>query len=77
MLEKPQYARLQIGVLQDEEPQIRGGIVPGQISKVPYAEPTWLAEGYKSPYYKEVRLLVFLAGCGMRGPGTDDGVCGA
>ncbi|EIW57326.1 acyl-CoA dehydrogenase [Trametes versicolor FP-101664 SS1] len=53
VLEKPQYARLQIGVLQDEEPQIRGGIVPGQISKVPYAEPTWLAEGYKSPYYKE------------------------
>ncbi|KAI0635680.1 acyl-CoA dehydrogenase [Trametes polyzona] len=53
VLEKPQFARLQIGVVQDEEPQIQGGIVPGQISRVPYAEPTWLVEGFKSPYYKE------------------------
>lgn len=27
----------------------------GTISKVPYAEPTWLTPGYYSPYYKEVR----------------------
>ena len=31
--------------------------MPGKISKVPYAEPSWLAEGYYSPYYKEVRFL--------------------
>lgn len=27
----------------------------GAISKVPYAEPTWLVEGYHSPYYTEAR----------------------
>ncbi|KAL7279033.1 hypothetical protein ACG7TL_006866 [Trametes sanguinea] len=53
VLEKPQYARLQIGIVEGEEPQIKGGLVPGQLSKVPYAEPTWLSEGFKSPYYKE------------------------
>ncbi|KAH9902799.1 acyl-CoA dehydrogenase [Cubamyces lactineus] len=53
VLEKPQYARLQIGVIDGEEPQIQGGIIRGAVSKVPYAEPTWLSEGFKSPYYKE------------------------
>ncbi|KAI0661494.1 acyl-CoA dehydrogenase [Cubamyces menziesii] len=53
VLEKPQYARLQIGVIEGEEPQIQGGIIRGAVSKVPYAEPTWLSEGFKSPYYKE------------------------
>ena len=27
--------------------------VPGELSKVPYAEPTWLSAGYHSPYYSE------------------------
>ncbi|KAH9945261.1 peroxisomal acyl-CoA-dehydrogenase [Epithele typhae] len=52
VLERPQYKRLQIGVIEGEEPQVEGRI-PGAISKVPYAEPSWLAEGYYSPYYKE------------------------
>lgn len=55
VLERPQYARLQIGVIEGEEPQILGGRMPGQITKVPYGEPTWLAAGYHSPYYQEVR----------------------
>ena len=58
VLERPQYARLQIGVIEGEEPQIEGGRMPGKLSKVPYAEPSWLADGYFSPYYKEVRTLL-------------------
>ncbi len=53
VLERPQYQRLQIGYIDGETPSLHGRI-QGQISKVPYAEPTWLAEGYHSPYYKEV-----------------------
>ncbi|TFK87968.1 peroxisomal acyl-CoA-dehydrogenase [Polyporus arcularius HHB13444] len=53
VLERPQYARLQIGVIESEEPQIKGGRMPGEVSQVPYAEPSWLAKGYHSPYYKE------------------------
>lgn len=33
----------------------------GELSQVPYAEPTWLRSGFHSPYYKEVR--------GVRGVG--------
>ncbi|KAF7374939.1 Acyl-CoA dehydrogenase [Mycena sanguinolenta] len=47
------YARLQIGIIEGEEPQIKSH-VPGALSAVPYAEPTWLSPGYHSPYYKEV-----------------------
>ena len=54
VLEKPQYQRLQIGVIEGEEPIIEGGILRGKISQVPYAEPSWLADGYYSPYFKEV-----------------------
>jgi hypothetical protein len=53
VLEKPQYKRLQIGVIEGEKSVIHGRIV-GELSKVPYAEPTWLSEGYHSPYYTEV-----------------------
>ena len=56
VLEKPQYARLQIGVIEGEEPQMEAH-KPGALSKVPYAEPTWLSEGFRSPYYKEVRAF--------------------
>jgi Cytochrome b5-like Heme/Steroid binding domain len=54
ILERPQYQRLQIGYIDGEKSSIqsRGGAA---ISKVPFAEPTWLAEGYHSPYYKEVK----------------------
>lgn len=49
---KPQYARLQIGVIEGEKPVIHGR-VPGELSKVPYAEPTWLVAGFYSPYFNE------------------------
>ena len=55
VLERPQYQRLQIGYIDGETSSVNGRTI-GQVSKVPYAEPTWLAEGYHSPYYKEVRL---------------------
>ena len=56
VLEKPQYQRLQVGVIAGEKPVMHGR-VPGKLSKVPYAEPTWLSEGYHSPYYSEVIVL--------------------
>jgi len=56
VLERPQYKRLQVGTIQGEEPEITG-LTPGALSKVPYAEPTWLAEGYYSPYFKEVEIV--------------------
>ncbi|KAF5350807.1 hypothetical protein D9758_010395 [Tetrapyrgos nigripes] len=50
VLLRPQYSRLKIGKIQGEKPRFK---VPelGAISKVPYAEATWLSEGFKSPYY--------------------------
>lgn len=56
MLERPQYARLQIGVLRGEQSVITGRLVGG-LSSVPFAEPTYLTEGFHSPYYTEVRVL--------------------
>lgn len=52
ILERPQYAKLRIGVTE-------GWIEPKQaisdgLSDVPYAEPTWLMKGFHSPYYSEV-----------------------
>ncbi|KIO34369.1 hypothetical protein M407DRAFT_218567 [Tulasnella calospora MUT 4182] len=52
VLLKPGYARLQVGVVEGEEPEVKAQQV-GEISKVPYAEPTWLTPGFSSPYYKE------------------------
>jgi hypothetical protein len=54
VLERPQYARLQIGVLRGEQSVITGRLVGG-LSSVPYAEPTYLSKGFHSPYYTEVR----------------------
>jgi hypothetical protein len=45
VLLRPQYARLQIGTIQGQEEAIKP-LSPGELSKVPYAEPTWLTEGY-------------------------------
>lgn len=53
VIQRPQYARLQIGTVKGEESVIVSRVT-GQLSKVPYAEPTWLSDGYYSPYYKEV-----------------------
>lgn len=47
----PRYARLQIGTVEGKKEQIPRP-VPGAISQVPYAEPSWLATGYHSSYYK-------------------------
>ncbi|THG95719.1 hypothetical protein EW145_g7910 [Phellinidium pouzarii] len=52
VLLRPQYKRLQIGVVEGEEEQIKP-LAYGEISKVPYSEPTWLNEGFHSPYFKE------------------------
>ncbi|KAL5485690.1 hypothetical protein ACEPAI_6731 [Sanghuangporus weigelae] len=52
VLLRPQYKRLQIGVIDGEEEQIKS-LQAGSLSKVPYAEPAWLSEGYHSPYYKK------------------------
>ncbi|KAF8623634.1 hypothetical protein AX17_007334 [Amanita inopinata Kibby_2008] len=52
VIEKPQYKRLQIGIIEGEKSVIHGRIV-GELSKVPYAEPSWLSDGYHSPYYTE------------------------
>ena len=41
-----------IGTLKGEKPQIIYP-EPGDLSLVPYAEPTWLTPQFKSPYYKE------------------------
>lgn len=52
VLLRPQYARLQIGVIAGEEEVIKAP-VPGALSKVPYGEPTWLSDGFRSPYYTD------------------------
>ena len=59
VLLKPQYARLQIGIITGEKSQIVSN-VPGELSEVPYAEPTWLSKGYHSPYYKEVCSTLYV-----------------
>ena len=51
ILQRPQYARLQIGVIAGEEAAIRYS--PETCSQVPYAEPTWLAQGFYSPYFSD------------------------
>ncbi|KAH9043419.1 peroxisomal acyl-CoA-dehydrogenase [Lactarius hengduanensis] len=52
VLERPQYARLQVGVVRGEKTVITGRLIGG-LSKVPYGEPTYLTEGFHSPYYTE------------------------
>jgi hypothetical protein len=52
VLLRPQYKRLQIGTVAGQEEKFRP-LLPGELSKVPYAEPTWLSKGYYSPYYSD------------------------
>ncbi|TIA81884.1 hypothetical protein E3P89_02053 [Wallemia ichthyophaga] len=52
VLEKPQYKRLIIGQIENEKPVIKFP-QPGDLSEVPYGEPSWLSQAYHSPYYKE------------------------
>lgn len=59
VLHKPQYQRLIIGQLEGEESTIYDRIV-GEISTIPYGEPTWLSKGYHSPYYTEVIWCVVI-----------------
>eukprot|EP01111_Echinosteliopsis_oligospora_P011844 TRINITY_DN3997_c0_g1_i1.p1 TRINITY_DN3997_c0_g1~~TRINITY_DN3997_c0_g1_i1.p1 ORF type:complete len:541 (-),score=120.30 TRINITY_DN3997_c0_g1_i1:50-1585(-) len=46
------YKRLRIGKIEGEEPEVIEQL-PGELSLVPYAEPTWLKPEFSSPYYKE------------------------
>lgn len=46
------YADLAIGTIQGEKPQVVNP-GPGELSKVPYAEPLWLTPQFKNPYYNE------------------------
>lgn len=52
MLLRPQYKRLQIGTIAGEKETVKA-LGVGELSKVPYAEPTWLCDGFHSPYYTE------------------------
>ncbi|KFA52181.1 hypothetical protein S40293_00463 [Stachybotrys chartarum IBT 40293] len=46
------YADLAVGTIQGEKPQVITP-QPGDLSKVPYGEPLWLTEPFKSPYYND------------------------
>lgn len=52
VLLRPQYARLRIGQIQGEKQRIRTP-QPGDLSRVPYGEPTWLNPAFKTPYYND------------------------
>ncbi|KAN0093234.1 Acyl-CoA dehydrogenase/oxidase, N-terminal and middle domain containing protein [Tylopilus felleus] len=52
VLKRPAYRRLHIGTIEGEKSVITSGEV-GQLSLVPFAEPTWLCDGFHTPYYKE------------------------
>ncbi|WFD30863.1 hypothetical protein MSPP1_001887 [Malassezia sp. CBS 17886] len=52
VLMRPQYQRMIIGQVKGEESQVHYP-VPGELSKVPYAEPSWLVKPFNTPYYKE------------------------
>ena len=56
VLQRTQYKRLQIGTIQGQKSVIYDRVV-GEVSQVPYAEPTWLTPGYFSPYYSDVRSV--------------------
>ena len=57
VIANPKAKRLQIGTIVDEESICTDSFLRGEPSPVPYAEPSWLAKGFKSPYFTEVRAL--------------------
>ncbi|UZP36209.1 hypothetical protein NXS19_004025 [Fusarium pseudograminearum] len=46
------YKDLAVGTVEGEKAQVITP-QPGDLSQVPYAEPLWLAEPFRSPYYKD------------------------
>ncbi|KAI5988790.1 acyl-CoA dehydrogenase/oxidase [Pisolithus albus] len=52
VLERPQYKRLQVGTIKGQKSVMFDRKI-GELSQVPYAEPTWLSPGYHSPYYSD------------------------
>ncbi|WFC95245.1 hypothetical protein MBRA1_001892 [Malassezia brasiliensis] len=46
------YEKMIIGQIEGEESEVHYP-QPGELSKVPYAEPSWLVEPFASPYYNE------------------------
>ncbi|WVQ78186.1 hypothetical protein IAT38_000269 [Cryptococcus sp. DSM 104549] len=66
VLLRPQYARLRVGQITGSAPRIKPQLT-GDLSRVPYGEPTWLTPEFKSPYFhkeshralqKKMRVLV-------------------
>ncbi|KAF8298291.1 acyl-CoA dehydrogenase NM domain-like protein [Clavulina sp. PMI_390] len=48
----PRYSRLVIGTIAGGKSLIKVP-APGDMSEIPYAEPSWLTKGYHSPYYSD------------------------
>lgn len=46
------FQNLCIGTIENEKAQVLEQL-PGDLSAVPYAEPTWLTEPFRSPYYND------------------------
>lgn len=46
------YPDLAVGTVRGESPQVLTP-QPGDLSKVPYAEPLWLAQPFRSPFYND------------------------
>ncbi|KAF8338967.1 acyl-CoA dehydrogenase/oxidase [Cantharellus anzutake] len=55
VLLRPQYGRLQVGVVKGKTEKLRP-LPAGSLSPVPYGEPQWLVKPFKSPYYNESHL---------------------
>jgi hypothetical protein len=53
VLMRPQFQRLAIGRIDGESPKIRKPEGRGELSRVPYAEPSWLNPSFDVPYYNE------------------------
>lgn len=46
------YDDFLVGTIKDEKPQVVNP-GPGELSKVPYAEPLWLNPAFRNPYYND------------------------
>src|SRR5690242_11211963 len=46
------YPELCIGTIEGEKPEVLDP-KPGDLSRVPYAEPLWLTPQFKTPYYND------------------------